>query len=65
MARVSFPLQDFDYFPGKGNSVTFMSPGGLSGIAGRLTYSSLSGLFGMNWDEAETSARRISRWLPV
>ncbi len=55
MARVSFPLQDFDYFPGKGNSVTFTSPGGLSGIAGRLTYSSLSGLFGMNWDEAETA----------
>ena len=52
MSRVSMPLQDRDYFPGLGNSVTFVSPGGLSGIAGRLTYSSLSGLFGMNWDEA-------------
>ena len=35
--------------------MTFTSPGGLSGIAGRLTYSTLSGLFGMNWDEAETA----------
>jgi len=55
MAGVSMPLQDRDYFPGMGNSVTFVSPGGLSGIAGRLTYSSLSGLFGMNWDEASTA----------
>ncbi len=55
MARVSMPLADRDYFPGMGNSVTFVSPGGLSGIAGRLTFSSLSGLFGLSWDEATTA----------
>ncbi|MGE5138192.1 MAG: hypothetical protein ACM3JD_01910, partial [Rudaea sp.] len=55
MSRVSLPLQDANYFPGFGNSVTFVSPGGLSGIAGRLTYSTLSGLFGMSWDEATTA----------
>jgi L-fucose isomerase len=38
-----------------GNSVTFVSPGGLSGIAGRLTFSTLSGLFGLSWDEATTA----------
>lgn len=55
MARVSMPLADRDYFPGMGNSVTFVSPGGLSGIAGRLTFSTLSGLFGLSWDEATTA----------
>jgi L-fucose isomerase len=55
MAGVSMPLADRLYFPGLGNSVTFVSPGGLSGIAGRLTYSSLSGLFGLSWDEATTA----------
>ncbi|MDH7485307.1 MAG: hypothetical protein QHJ81_03425 [Anaerolineae bacterium] len=55
MARVGFPLADEHYFPGLGNSVTFVSPGGLEGIAGRLTYSSLSGLFGLTWDEATTA----------
>ena len=55
MARVSMPPADRDYFPGMGNSVTFVSPGGLSGIAGRLTFSTLSGLFGLSWDEATTA----------
>ena len=55
MGGVSMPLADPDYFPGMGNSVTFRSPGGLAGIAGRLTYSSLSGLFGLIWDEASTA----------
>jgi len=55
MANVHMPLQDRNYFPGMGNSVTFVSPGGLAGIAGRLTYSSLSGLFGLSWDEAITA----------
>ncbi len=55
MSGVSMPLADPDYFPGMGNSVTFKSPGGLAGIAGRLTYSSLSGLFGLVWDEAATA----------
>ncbi len=52
--RISFPLADPDYFPGMGNSITFLSPGGIKGIAGRLAYSALSGMFSMVWDEAET-----------
>jgi|YNPNPStandDraft_1061719.scaffolds.fasta_scaffold05257_4 L-fucose isomerase len=55
MARVGMPLADENYFPGLGNSVTFVSPGGIEGIAGRLTYSSLSGLFSLSWDEAVTA----------
>lgn len=55
MSRVSMPLADPDYFPGLGNSVTFQSPGGLDGIAGRIMFSSLSGMFSLSWDEA-TSA---------
>jgi L-fucose isomerase len=55
MAGVSMPIADKGYFPGLGNSVTFLSPGGLDGIAARLTYSSLSGMFGMSWDEATTA----------
>ena len=51
---ISFPRADENYFPGLGNSVTFMSPGGISGIAGRLAYSSLNGMFSMIWDEAVT-----------
>jgi L-fucose/D-arabinose isomerase len=55
MAGVSMPLGDQFYFPGMGNSVTFRSPGGLQGIAGRLMFSDLSGLFSMSWDEASTA----------
>ncbi len=55
MAKVSMPLADPGYFPGMGNSITFKSPGGLSGIAGRFTYSALSGQFGLIWDEATTA----------
>ncbi len=55
MKGVSMPLADPDYFPGLGNSVTFVSPGGLEGIAGRMMYSSLSGLFSLSWDEATTA----------
>ncbi len=55
MKGVSMPLADEGYFPGMGNSVTFVSPGGLEGIAGRLTYSSLSGMFSLSWDEATTA----------
>ena len=35
MAKVSMPLADPGYFPGMGNSVHYVSPGGLEGIAGR------------------------------
>ncbi|GAB4369213.1 MAG: hypothetical protein Kow0042_10800 [Calditrichia bacterium] len=54
MKRISFPLADPHYFPGLGNSVTFVSPGGIEGIAARLAYSSLSGMFSLVWDEAVT-----------
>ncbi len=55
MSGVSLPLADPHYFPGGGNSVTFVTPGGIEGIAGRLAYSSTSGLFSMVWDEAHTT----------
>ncbi|MFH1074088.1 MAG: hypothetical protein V1752_03270, partial [Candidatus Firestonebacteria bacterium] len=55
MSKVSFPLADKAYFPGMGNSVMFVSPGGIEGIAGRLAYSSLSDMFTMVWDEASTA----------
>jgi L-fucose isomerase len=55
MAGVSMPLAGKDYFPGMGNSVAFVSPGGLDGIAGRLCYSSLSNMFSLSWDEATTA----------
>ncbi len=54
MQNISFPLANNEYFPGGGNSVTFLSPGGIKGIAARLAYSALSGMFSMVWDEAET-----------
>lgn len=54
MSKISFPLADEGYFPGLGNSVTFISPGGIEGIAARLAYSSLSGMFSLIWDEAVT-----------
>ncbi len=55
MAGVSFPLADPGYFPGLGNSVTFVSPAGIEGIAGRIGYNSLSGMFSLIWDEAVTA----------
>ena len=55
MKGVAMPLADPGYFPGGGNSVTFLTPGGVEGIAARLAYSSLNGMFSMNWDEAVTT----------
>ncbi len=55
MDGIAMPLADESYFPGGGNSVTFMTPAGIEGIAGRLAYSSASGLFSMTWDEAYTT----------
>ncbi|MHC4664763.1 MAG: hypothetical protein ACYS9T_02245 [Planctomycetota bacterium] len=55
MGGVSLPLADPDYFPGGGNSVTFLTPPGIEGIAGRMAYSSPTGLFSMIWDEAYTT----------
>ncbi len=54
MAGVSMPLAGEDYFPGGGNSITFMTPGGIEGIAGRLAYCSSSG-FNLIWDQAQTT----------
>jgi len=55
MDGVGMPLADQSYFPGGGNSVTFMTPAGIKGIAARLAYSSATGLFSMIWDEAHTT----------
>ena len=52
MKGVSMPLADPGYFPGGGNSVTFMTPGGVEGIAARLAYSSVKDRFSIIWDEA-------------
>jgi len=54
MKGVAMPLADSGYFPGGGNSVTFMSPGGLKGVAARLIYNAVDHRFGMVWDEAES-----------
>ncbi len=54
MSCVSMPIADPAYFPGGGNSVTFMTPGGINGIAGRMAYGATSGMFSMIWDEAAT-----------
>ncbi|MBD3223972.1 MAG: hypothetical protein GF313_04545 [Caldithrix sp.] len=54
MQNIRFPLANHEYFPGGGNSVSFISPGGIPGIAARLAYSNLSGMFSLVWDEAET-----------
>jgi L-fucose isomerase len=54
MRQLTMPGASPDYFPGGGNSVTFISPGGITGIASRLAYSQLNGLFSLVWDEAET-----------
>ena len=55
MTGVSMPLANDEYFPGGGNSVTFQTPGGIEGIAGRLAYSCLNGMFSMVWDQASTA----------
>ncbi|MBW8035288.1 MAG: hypothetical protein FVQ79_06585 [Planctomycetes bacterium] len=55
MSGISMPLADEGYFPGGGNSVTFMTPAGIEGIAGRVAYSALNNKFSMIWDEAYTT----------
>jgi L-fucose isomerase len=55
MDGVGMPLADESYFPGGGNSVTFITPAGIEGIAGRIAYSAAAGLFSMIWDEARTT----------
>jgi L-fucose isomerase len=55
MTGVSMPLADPGYFPGGGNSVKFISPAGIEGIAGRLAFSGATGLFSLIWDQAKTT----------
>jgi L-fucose isomerase len=55
MDGISLPLAEEDSFPGGGNSVNFMTPVGIEGIAARMAYSSVTGLFSMIWDEARTT----------
>ena len=55
MDGVSMPLADSGYFPGGGNSVTFMTPAGIAGIAGRMAYCSANNKFSLIWDEATTT----------
>ncbi len=52
MKGISMPLADAGYFPGGGNSVTFMTPAGVEGIAARLAYCSTNNKFSLLWDEA-------------
>jgi L-fucose isomerase len=54
MSGVSMPLADPGYFPGGGNSVFYVSPGGIEGIAGRMAYSALTNTFSLIWDEAQS-----------
>ena len=54
LKNVSMPGAQLFSFPGGGNSVTFITPGGISGIAARLAYSTVTGCFSLVWDEAET-----------
>ncbi len=56
MAGVSLPLAEEFYFPGQGNCVNFVSPGGIEGIAARLAYSATNNIFSMIWDEAVTTS---------
>ncbi|MCE5185885.1 MAG: hypothetical protein LLF76_07150 [Planctomycetaceae bacterium] len=55
MKNVFMPLADDGYFPGGGNSVTFLTPAGIEGIAGRMAYSALNNKFSLIWDEAYTT----------
>ncbi|MFP4176761.1 MAG: hypothetical protein ACLFT2_05985 [Candidatus Brocadiia bacterium] len=55
LANVTMPPADESYFPGGGNSVTFITPEGIEGIAGRLAYSEPAGQFSLIWDEACTT----------
>jgi L-fucose isomerase len=55
MKNVSMPGAELYYFPGGGNSVSFISPGGIQGIAARLAFSELTGMFSLVWDQASTA----------
>ena len=42
------------YFPGLGFSVSYLSPKGIKGVAGRIAFSDLGGMFTMVQDEAQS-----------
>ncbi len=65
MAGVSMPLAEKHYFPGMGNSVNFVSPPGIDGIAGRLGYSAMNNMFSLIWDEATTTDLPDGLWQAV
>ena len=54
LKNVGMPLAETNYFPGGGNCVHFITPGGIDGIAARMAYSEPAGLFSLIWDEAAT-----------
>ena len=54
LKNITLPPAELYYFPGGGNSVAYISPGGIEGIANRLAFSQLTGAFSMIWDEAAT-----------
>ncbi|HBF34132.1 TPA: hypothetical protein DDW35_06175, partial [Candidatus Sumerlaeota bacterium] len=54
MKGITMPGAELYYFPGGGNSVAFISPGNINGIASRLAYSDMNGMFSLVWDEAYT-----------
>lgn len=56
MKKITMPLADEGYFPGGGNSVTFMTPAGIDGLAGRMAFSGLTNQFSLIWDQAYTTA---------
>jgi L-fucose isomerase len=56
MRKVLMPLAEDYYFPGGGNSVTFITPAGIDGIAARMAYSALNDRFSLIWDEAATTS---------
>jgi len=55
MKNVQMPIADADYFPGGGNSVTFITPANIEGIAGRMAFSDRNGKFSLIWDQAKTT----------
>ena len=54
MSRVSMPLADPDYFPGSGNSVSFVTPGDIELVTGRLAYLEPGDRWSLFWDDGRT-----------
>ena len=56
LRKIQMPLAEDYYFPGGGNSVTFITPAGIDGLAGRFAYSALTDRFSLFWDQATTTS---------